>query len=90
MADYQSIRVTGARAAQIDEGLRAHMTKVYGQMAVGMGLTGAVAWAVGSNDAMLGAIFGSPLKWVVMLAPLAFVFFYSFTCNQGSYCFFLS
>lgn len=73
MADFQSIRVTGARAAQIDEGLRAHMTKVYGQMAVGMGLTGAVAWAVGSNDAMLATIFGSPLKWVVMFAPLLVV-----------------
>ena len=30
------------------------------------------------------AIYGSPLKWVVMLAPLAFVFFFSFRINQMS------
>ena len=28
------------------------------------------------------AIYGSPLKWVVMLAPLAFVFFFSFKINS--------
>jgi FtsH-binding integral membrane protein len=28
------------------------------------------------------AIYGSPLRWVVMLAPLAFVFFFSFRINS--------
>ncbi|HYP58018.1 MAG TPA: Bax inhibitor-1/YccA family protein [Beijerinckia sp.] len=28
------------------------------------------------------ALYGSPLKWVAMLAPLAFVFFFSFRINQ--------
>ena len=37
MADFETIRsVSGARASQIDEGLRAHMNKVYGTMSVGM------------------------------------------------------
>ncbi|MGA0923039.1 MAG: BAX inhibitor (BI)-1/YccA family protein, partial [Lutimaribacter sp.] len=46
MAEYQTIRTAAAvRAAQIDEGLRAHMNKVYGTMSVGMLLTFAVAWA---------------------------------------------
>ncbi|MFN6979924.1 MAG: BAX inhibitor (BI)-1/YccA family protein, partial [Gemmobacter sp.] len=50
MAQYETVRggVVGARAAQIDEGLRAHMNKVYGLMSVGMLLTGGVAWAVGT------------------------------------------
>ncbi len=76
MADYQTINAGRASAgyAAIDEGLRAHMNKVYGLMSVGMLLTGLVAWAVGTNDAMLAAIFGTPLKWVVMFAPLAVVF----------------
>jgi uncharacterized protein len=43
-------------------------------MSVGMGITGAVAWAVGTNDAMLSAIFSTPLKWVVMFLPLIMVF----------------
>ncbi len=76
MANYQTIRTigAGARTAEIDVGLRAHMNKVYGLMSVGMALTAAVAWAVGTNDAMVAAIFGTPLKWVVMFAPLAMVF----------------
>ncbi|TGD44230.1 Bax inhibitor-1/YccA family protein [Pseudotabrizicola sediminis] len=86
MADYTTIRTAGAgaRAAQIDEGLRAHMNKVYGLMSVGMVLTGGVAWAVGTNDAMLGAIFGTPLKWVVMFAPLIMVFAFSAMINKLS------
>ncbi len=76
MADYETIRRTGAgvRTAQIDEGLRAYMNKVYGLMSVAMIITGVVAYVVGTSEAMLIAIFQSPLKWVVMFAPLAVVF----------------
>jgi hypothetical protein len=86
MADYTTIRTAGAgvRAAQIDAGLRAHMNKVYGLMSVGMLLTGGVAWAVGTNDAMVQAIFGTPLKWVVMFAPLIMVFAFSAMINRLS------
>ncbi|MDA7426772.1 Bax inhibitor-1/YccA family protein [Thalassococcus lentus] len=97
MAEYDTIRaagVSGARAAQIDEGLRAHMNKVYGTMSVGMLITFAAAWAIsglavtsdpsGASTMLregqfltgLGeALYNSPLKWVVMFAPLAFIFF---------------
>lgn len=47
MAQYDTIRTVGVGArAQIDEGLRAHMNKVYGLMSVAMLITGAAAWAV--------------------------------------------
>lgn len=47
MAQYDTIRTVGVGArAQIDEGLRAHMYKVYGLMSVAMLITGAAAWAV--------------------------------------------
>ncbi|MBO6852534.1 MAG: Bax inhibitor-1/YccA family protein [Marivivens sp.] len=47
MADYQTVRTAaGARVAEIDEGLRAHMNKVYGTMSVGMVITAAAAWAI--------------------------------------------
>jgi hypothetical protein len=86
MADYQTIRTVGAgaRTAEIDQGLRAHMNKVYGLMSVAMLLTGAVAWAVGTNDAMVAAIFGTPLKWVVMFAPLVMVFAFGALINRLS------
>lgn len=76
MADYNTMRsaTTASRAAYIDEGLRAHMSKVYGLMSLAMLITGAVAWGVGTTPALVQAIFGSGLKWVVMLAPLAVVF----------------
>jgi len=76
MADFNTMRSATAsqRAALIDEGLRAHMTKVYGLMSVAMLITGAVAFGVGSNPQLVAAIFGTGLKWVVMLAPLGVVF----------------
>jgi FtsH-binding integral membrane protein len=93
MAEFETVRRAGAgvRTAQIDEGLRAHMSKVYGLMAVAMLITGLVAYVVGTDFAravageptavipagVLQAMFSSPLKWVVMFAPLAVVFGFS-------------
>ena len=92
MAEYQTIRSVGAgaQAAQIDAGLRAHMNKVYGLMSVGMLLTGGVAWAVGTSDALL-SIFRDPvtlspniLGWIVMFAPLGMVFMFGAAINRLS------
>ncbi len=86
MADYDTIRTVGVgtRSAEIDAGLRAHMNKVYGLMSVALVITAAAAWAVGTSPAMLNAIFGSPLKWVVMFAPLAMVFAFGAMVNKMS------
>jgi len=91
MAEYQTVRAgTGARAAAIDEGLRAHMSKVYGTMSVGMLVTAGVAWAVGSSPALL-AIFRDPvtlqpniLGWIAMFAPLIMVFAFGAAMNRMS------
>jgi len=46
----------------------------------------AVARMGGTNLTAFGAaVYGSPLKWVVMLAPLAFIFFLSFRFERMSY-----
>ena len=68
----------GARVESIDQGLRAFMLGVYNNMAMGLALTGIVAygtyaWAA-SDPAVAQTLYGSPLRWVIMLAPLAFVF----------------
>ncbi|WP_108815285.1 Bax inhibitor-1/YccA family protein [Loktanella sp. Alg231-35] len=104
MAQFDSVRtVGGVRTAEIDEGLRAHMNKVYGTMSVGMLITALAAWAISglatttdpsqavaqlTNGTMLtnlgGLIYGSPLKWVIMFAPLAFVFGLSAMINRMS------
>ena len=62
----------------VDEGLRRHMLRVYNYMGLGLVVTGLVAYAVGTTPALYVPIFSTPLKWVVMLAPLAFVLFFSF------------
>ena len=73
-----------ASQAEFDEGLRQHMLQVYNYMMLGLALTGVVAYVVGTTPALYTPIFGSPLKWVVMLAPLAFVFFFSFRIQTMS------
>ena len=91
MAEYQTARVAGGvRAAEIDAGLRAHMNKVYGTMSVGLLVTAGVAWAIGSNDALL-AIFRDPLTlrpnilgWIAMFLPLIMVFAFGAMINRLS------
>ncbi|MGF1621004.1 MAG: Bax inhibitor-1/YccA family protein [Rhodomicrobiaceae bacterium] len=65
-------------AVLYDEGLRQHMLRVYNYMGLGLVVTGLVAFVVGNTPALYVPIFTTPLKWVVMLAPLAFVLFFSF------------
>jgi FtsH-binding integral membrane protein len=70
--------------ALFDEGLRRHMLRVYNYMGLGLVLTGIVAFVVASTPALYVPIFSTPLKWVVMLAPLAFVFLFSFRIQTMS------
>ena len=75
---------TEADVAQIDVGLRAHMLRVYNYMASGVALTGIVAMLASGSPTLMNAIFGTPLAWVVMLAPLAFVLVLSFGIHRLS------
>ncbi|MEN2976190.1 Bax inhibitor-1/YccA family protein [Tistrella bauzanensis] len=72
------------RGAVYDEGLRRHMLRVYNYMGLGLVLTGLVAFLVGTTPALYVPIFSTPLKWVVMLAPLAFVLVFSFRMHKMS------
>ncbi len=69
--------VTGQVAAvdRVDEGLRRYMLSVYNYMGLGLAITGLIAFLVASTPGLYMPIFTTPLKWVVMLAPLGFVFF---------------
>ncbi len=93
MAEQQTIRTgSGVRSGAIDQGLRAHMNKVYGMMSVGMVITALAAWAISGlavNDAgqltQFGqAIYASPLKWLIMFAPLIMVFAFGAMINRIS------
>ena len=90
-------QATSAKTAVWDAGLRAYMLKVYNYMATGVLLTGIISVisfklsadinASGQIIALTNygnAIFNSGLKWLVMLAPLAVIFYMSFGINKMS------
>jgi len=89
MADpiYQRYATAGrvADQAQFDEGLRRHMLRVYNYMGGGLVVTGLLAFAASTSPALMGLLFATPLKWVVMLAPLAFVMVMSFGIHKMSF-----
>jgi uncharacterized protein len=82
----------------IDAGLRAYMIRVYNYMTAGVALTGLVAWlaykAAGGDAIVISghsisgltsfgqAIFGGPLMWLFILAPLGLVMLLSFGINR--------
>ena len=63
--------------AGFDAGLRRHMLSIYNYMASGVLLTGVVAMLF-ARSGMALQMMQTPLKWVVMLAPLGFVMAMSF------------
>ena len=87
MSDYDRnvAAFPGARAGQsaaVDAGLRAHMIRVYNYMAGGVALTGLVAYF--TNQYLGQALYGSPMMWVLMFAPLGLVFFLSYKIDSLS------
>jgi uncharacterized protein len=97
MSDFDR-NVATARAgyadrAAVDAGLRAHMIRVYNYMAIGVALTGIVAWltftaAVDQTGAGLvltplgQTLFNGPVMWLLILAPLGMVMVLSFGINR--------
>ena len=77
-----AISVGVPRAAR-DAGLRSYMLKVYNYMASGVLLTGIVALLFFSSG-MAEQVMATPLKWLIILAPLGFVFGMSFGVNRMS------
>ena len=73
----------GVRAINVDLGLQRYMLQVYNFMAAGLGVTGLVAYAAVATG-FYQQIAGTPLIWLIMLAPLGAVLFLSFRIEQMS------
>ncbi|MCS6877492.1 MAG: Bax inhibitor-1/YccA family protein [Geminicoccaceae bacterium] len=82
--DPRVAQVRGIPVERIDGGLRSYMLSIYNYMGLGLALTGLTAFVVATSPALMALIFGTPLKWVVMLAPLGFVFFLSARVHRMS------
>lgn len=91
MANWSDPRTTaapiatrvGAADAAFDAGLRSYMLSIYNYMASGVLLTGIVALGFASSG-MAQQVLATPLRWLIMLAPLAFVMVISFGINRLS------
>ena len=89
---------TITRDVEIDAGLQAYMSKVYALMAGAMVITGLVAYVIGMDykavlnggEGLLlsrGAVVAmttSPIVYVIMFAPLAFIFLFGAMINRMS------
>ena len=73
----------GVPRAARDAGLRSYMLSVYNYMASGVLLTGIVAMLF-ANSGMAEQVMATPLKWLIILAPLGFVMAMSFGLNRMS------
>ena len=82
--ERDTIQRMGSASTTYDQGLRAYMLGVYNYMALGLALTGIVAFWLSTSPAMMHAIFGTGLRYVVMLAPLGFVLFLGFKIQSLS------
>ncbi|MBV1703709.1 MAG: Bax inhibitor-1/YccA family protein [Hyphomicrobiales bacterium] len=83
-------------APAVDQGLRTYMIGVYNHMTLGLAVTGATALGtkmLATAQTASGrlaltpigqAIYQSPLRWLVMFAPLALVMFFSFRVDRMS------
>ena len=65
-----------------DEGLRQFMLNMYNHTAVGLGISGIVAWLVYSTG-MLAAMSGA--IWLFAFAPLGMIIWYSFAGKNWGY-----
>ncbi len=81
----KNFSTTAKTGAQVDVGLRNYMLRVYNYMATGLGLTGLTAYFVAITPSLFNAIYGTPLYWVVALAPLGFVFYLSARLHKISF-----
>lgn len=78
---HQGSALSGTAA--VDTGLRRYLLNVYNYMAGGLVLTGGVAYAAAASG-LYRYIFGTPLYWIVLLAPLALVMLLAFRVEKMS------
>lgn len=71
---YNSTPATAARAS-VDAGLRAHMQSIYNRMCLGVLVTAITSFVVANSPALMQLFLGGPQAYIVMLAPLAVVWF---------------
>lgn len=60
------------------------MIRVYQNMMLAILVSMLTSFAVSSAPALMALLFGTPIKWLVMLAPIGFILFFSFKIEDIS------
>ena len=76
--------VTAANKAAYDESLRNFMLQVFNYMTLALAISGLVALGVSMSPAATALIWGTPLKWVVIFAPLGMSLAFMFMIDKIS------
>jgi FtsH-binding integral membrane protein len=87
MSDYpgqaRSIPIERADMS-VDVGLRSFMLGVYNKMALGLVISGVLAWVVGTTPALYSVLLAPPIAYVVMFGPLAILLISGFVMKNPS------
>lgn len=89
MAEYNRPSMAGFDAGvAVDEGLRAHMLRVYNYMGIGLVITGLMAYGLhlyaAQNLALAQMIYTKPGIYIMMFAPVVFVFIFAASIHKLS------
>ncbi len=74
---YNNYSFTREANTYHDQGLRVYMLSIYQNMSMALGISALVAYIVGSSSQIAMMLFSTPLAYVVMFAPLIYIFFFS-------------
>ena len=76
--------VSSKTVSDVHVGLRDYLQRVYAYMAMGLGLTAFVSFALASNPMLYMSLVQSPLMWLFYLAPVGIALFFGMSINKMS------
>lgn len=75
MNDFNTSMSQGRQMdVSVNEGLRSFMLGVYNKLALGIAVSGIVAFIAGSVAPVSAVVYAQPIIWVVTFAPIALIF----------------
>jgi FtsH-binding integral membrane protein len=75
--NVKSVYERTSQRTHYDWGLREYLLRVYQYMSFALALTAVISMGAASSSQFLNLIHGTPLKWVIALAPLGMAFYMS-------------
>ncbi len=83
-SNYKTSSFSKVNNLSFDVGLRSYMQRVYAFMSMALFLTAAVSFFASQSSELMRTIHFTPLRWLVMFAPLGFVIFFGVKINSMS------